>query len=324
MGCLLIPGAALFQSAATGGEDRPAARIGFREIVERHQREALTSVATYIAGNPEADDLDQAHAWLFETAGAQGLEVEVMPAAEELLKRRDLDAPLRIQAQGALCLGLARSGKLDDAVAQFEATLPASRFQSPFRMLEMAGSLAAQARMAGKLNVSRDVLERVASAYPLNAQISEIVEGRLARQELIGQPAPQFAVRDVQGNAFDFSSLAGKVVLIDFWATNCAPCLAELPNLRQLVKEHRSAGFEIVGVSFDDSPAVVESFQQRARLPWRMVMNESPQAMISNSYRTRTIPALFVLDRQGKIAQVDVRGVDLRTVVETLLKESGR
>lgn len=293
---------------------------GFRALLEQHQRASLRAAAEYIDRNPQADDIDQAYAWAFESASANGLEGEVLALAEKFLARRDLDPASRQLAQSALCIGLARSGKLDDGIVQFGAYLTGARFQSPFRTLDLAGSLSAQARMAGHLGASREIYERVAATYPFNAQIGEIVEGRIARQGLIGKPAPALVANDVQGKPFDLAALGGQVVLIDFWATNCAPCLAEFPNLRQIYKEHGGRGFEIVGVSFDDGPATVETFQSRAKLPWRMVMNEAPQGKISERYATRTIPGLFLVDKQGNIAEVDVRGSDLRLVVEKLLK----
>lgn len=305
---------------AAMGEEPAAATPGFRTLLERRQKETLQAVADYIAKNPQADDVDQAYTWMFETAVASGLEAEVVPVAEQFLARRDLDQASRQLAQSALCVGLARSGKLDASVSEFGAYLTGARFRSPFQTLDLASSLAAQARIAGNLNASREIYERVASAYPFNAQITDIIEGRITRQELIGKPAPQVVANDVQGKPFDLGALTGQVVLVDFWATNCAPCLAEFPNLRQIYKEFGGRGFEIVGVSFDDSPDTVETFRTRAKLPWRMVMNESPQGKISERFMTRTIPALFLVDKQGKIAQVDVRGSDLRTVVERLLK----
>jgi peroxiredoxin len=303
--------------------DRPDSKseAGFRALVEKHQREALLGVADYLARHPDADDAEAAAQWLFETAVTQGLEAEVVTPAEEFLKRRGLDQPSISLAQQALCVGLARTGKRAEALAVFDAFLKGVHFQSPFRSLELAGMLAAQARMAGDLAAARAIYERVAAAYPLNAQITQIVEGRIVRQELIGQPAPRLTAGDIDGKHADLAEYAGKVVLVDFWATNCAPCLAEFPNLKQLYKEHRERGLEIVGVSFDDGPETVQAYLSRAKLPWRMVMNDSPEGVISQRFKTRTIPALFVIDRKGQIAQVDVRGNDLRAVVEKLLKE---
>ena len=257
---------------------------------------------------------------MFETALAQGLEGEVVEQSEQFLKRRGLDQPSVSLAQQALSVGLARTGKRAEALAVFDSYLKGVRFQSPFRALDLAGALAAQARIAGDAAGSREIYERVAAAYPLNAQIGEIVEGRIARQELIGQPAPRIVANDLEGKRVEIADYAGKVLLIDFWATNCAPCLAEFPNLKQLYKTHHEEGFEIVGVSFDDSPDTVQAFLSRAKLPWRMVMNETPEGTVAERYKTRTIPALFLVDRQGNVSQVDVRGNDLRNVVEKLLK----
>lgn len=293
---------------------------GFRGLLEQRQRETLQAVGEYIAKNPQADDLDQAYAWIFETASVSGLEAEVVSLAEHTLARRDLDPSLRQLAQTVLCVGLARKGQFDEGLAQFGSYLMGARFRSPFQTLDLASSLAAQARIAGKTNVSREIYERAGAAFPFNAQITEIIEGRIARQELIGKPAPAVVTMDTQGNPFELASLSGQVVLVDFWATSCAPCLAEFPNLRQIYKEFGGRGFEIVGVSFDESPDTVESYRTRAKLPWKMVMNESPQGKISERFATRTIPSLFLVDKQGIIAQVDVRGRDLRDVIEQLLK----
>jgi thiol-disulfide isomerase/thioredoxin len=313
--------AGLSDPGSTARAAEPAAGgAGFRTLLDQRQRETLQAVADYIAKNPQADDVEQAYLWMFETAGTSGLEAEVVPQAEQFLARRDLEPSARQLAQSTLCVGLARKGKLEEGVAQFGGYLMGARFQSPFRTLDLASSLTAQARIAGNINASREIYERVASAYPFNAQVTEIIEGRIARQEQIGKPAPPVVVSDIQGKPFDLAALAGQVVLVDFWATNCAPCLAEFPNLRQLYKEYGSRGFEIVGVSFDENAETVETYRTRAKLPWRMVMNESPQGKISERFLTRTIPALFLIDKQGKIAQVDVRGTDLRTVVERLLK----
>lgn len=321
---LLICGvSAIFIAIAVGSasaDDPPAAKAtGFRALLDKQQRETLRSVVEYVAKNPDADDIEQAALWVFETSLAQGLEGEAVAPAEQFLKRTGIDQPALALARQALSIGLAKTGKLAEAVAVFDSYLIGSRFQSPFKALEFAGSLSAQARIAGDLAGSREIYERVAAAYPLNGQIGSIVEGRIARQELIGQAAPRIAANDLESKRVDLADYAGKVVLVDFWATNCEPCLAEFPNLKQLYREFHGRGFEVVGVSFDDSPDTVEAFRSRAKLPWRMAMNDAPEGPVSARFKTRTIPALFLIDRKGTVAQVDVRGSDLRSVVEKLI-----
>jgi peroxiredoxin len=314
--------AAALRLGRTQADDAPAVgtSTGFRAIVDKHQREAIRQVAEYVAAHPDAEDAEPAALWMFETASAQGLESEVVDAAEQFLKRRDLDQTSLSQARQALCLGLARAGKRAEAATVFDAYLRGVRFQSPFRALDLAGSLSALARMDGDLAGSREILERVSSAYPLNQQIGEIIEGRISRQQLIGQPAPRFGASDLEGKRVDAADYANRVVLVDFWGTTCAPCLAEFPNLKQIYRDFHEQGFDIVGISFDDSPATVEAFRARAKLPWRMAMNESPEGPVSGRFKVRTIPALFLIDRKGNVAQVDVRGNDLRTVIEKLLR----
>ena len=303
----------------SGADDAPPAAAGFRALLDRHQRESLRSIADYVSKNSDADDAEQAALWMFETALSQGLEAEVVDSAEQFLKRRGLDQPAVALAQQALCVGLARMGKRNDALALFDAHLKGIRFQSPFRTLDLASSLSAQARIAGDLAGSREIYERVAAAFPLNAQFNEIIAGRIARQELIGRPVPRVAGNDVEGKRFEMAEYFGKVVLVDFWATTCGPCLAEFPNLRQIYKENHAKGFEIVGISFDDGPETVQSYVARAKLPWRTVMDESSEGVVSKGFSVQTIPALFLVDRQGTVAQVDVRGNDLRIAVEKLL-----
>jgi peroxiredoxin len=320
---ILAVGTFLIGLRTAAADDPPAAGTasgsGFRALLDKHQRDALRSIADYVAKNPDADDAEQASLWIFETALAQGLEADVIGPAEKFLKRPGLDQPSLSLAQQALAMGLARTGKRGEALAVFDSFLRGARFQSPFRSLDLASALAAQARIAGDLAGSRELYDRVSAAYSLNAQIGEIVEGRIARQELIGQPAPQITASDMEGKRVELADFAGKVMLVDFWATNCAPCLAEFPNLKQIYKDFHEKGLEIVGVSFDDSPDTVQAFVARAKLPWRMVMNETPEGPIAQRYKTRTIPALFLVDRKGTVAQVDIRGNDLRTVIEKLL-----
>lgn len=294
---------------------------GFRALLDKQQRETLAKVGEYVRTHPEADDVEQASAWMFETAIALGLEADVVAPAEQFLRRQGLDQASVSVAQQALCVGLARVGKRDEALAVFDAYLKGVRFQTAFRTLDVASSLSAQFRLAGDLAGSRDVFERVAAANPLNAQLNEIVRGRIARQELIGQPAPRIPGKDTEGKPIDTADYAGKVVLVDFWATTCAPCLAEFPNLRQIYKDLREKGLEIIGVSFDESADTAEAFRARAKLPWRMVLDETQEGTVSRRFNTRTIPALFLVDRKGNIAQVDIRGNDLRTVIETLLAQ---
>src|SRR5262245_5023425 len=160
--------------------DEPAigTKTGFRVLLDRHQRDALHSIAAYLAKNPEADDAEQAALWMFDTAVAQGLEAEVVGPAEQFLKRRGLDQPSISLAQQALAMGLARSGKRAEALAVYDAFLKGLRFQSPFRALDLAGGLSAQARIAGDFAAAREISERTSGAFSLHAQVRDTLTVR--------------------------------------------------------------------------------------------------------------------------------------------------
>ena len=311
-----IAAALFFAAARPATADEPA---GFQSIVQNRQREMLREVAAYLDAQPSAPDAAEARSWLLETAVATGLESEVIPAAEQVLQQADVDPALRTLALQTVCVGSARTGDMAKSQAAYSSFVRGFRLQSPFRALDVAGVLAARGQLAGDVDMVRGVYETFSAAFALNSQAGEIVENRRARLDLAGRRSPGLQGTDVEGRPLTSADLAGKVVLVDFWATNCAPCLAEFPNLRRLYRRHRDRGFEIVGVSFDDGAATVAAFARQQKLEWRHLVEANPPGEIARRFQTRTIPALFLVDRQGMIAYVDVRGPELSEAVEKLL-----
>lgn len=292
----------------------------FRSTVLTRQRETLQAVAAYLEANPQADDADEARTWMLETAVTNGLEGEATGVAEQVLKRPELEPAQKSLALKVLCVGSARRGDLGAAQEAFPMFLRGFRIQMPFPALDTTTLLAARAQLAEDRDALNGFYDAFESHFALNAQATEIVRNRRLRLDLLGKPAPALAGDDVAGMAANWSDYTGKVVLVDFWATNCAPCLAEFPNLKRLYRKHREAGFEIVGVSFDESAAQVTGFAKQNGLEWRQLLNPSGQGPVAAGFQVRTIPALFLVDRQGKVAFVDVRGEELREAIEKLLK----
>lgn len=325
-----IAAGSIFGHQADGAEPAVAAN-GFQGLLELETRRSLKAVSEYLAKHPDADDADAAAEWLFTTASQQGLESEVLPTAEAWARKSGVDASLQGAARQVLALGLARSGKVDAAVEQFSMQLLGARRQQPGRILPFAHALATRSRIQGDLAAARQVYEKLQDSFPLNGQVSQVVAARLARMELIGKPAPKIDADDVDGKRVSLTDPehTGKVVLVDFWATNCLPCLEELPSLQRLYKELHPQGFEIVGVSLDERADLVTEFRERRKIPWRQVLSPPPQepagdggaasSELMKRYGVTLIPALIVIDREGQVAQVDVHGNDLREVVLKLL-----
>ena len=115
----------------------------------------------------------------------------------------------------------------------------------------------------------------------------------------IGQPAPRYAATTLAGDSVSTRTLAGKVVLLNVWATWCAPCRAEIPYLQSLYEEHRADGLEIVGVSVDarGQDEAIRDFAQEFRMTypiWR-----DPDERVQSLYMALGVPSSYLIDRTG-------------------------
>jgi thiol-disulfide isomerase/thioredoxin len=142
----------------------------------------------------------------------------------------------------------------------------------------------------------------------------------------------------VDGREVDLTQLRGQVVLVDFWATWCAPCIAELPHLKKMHAEYREHGFEIIGITLEnsrlrpddtDEQAAAKLAAARERLLDFVARNDLPwpQHFDGRHFRNEfalqfginAIPAIFLFDREGNLAAADIRGEALETEVRRLL-----
>ena len=122
----------------------------------------------------------------------------------------------------------------------------------------------------------------------------------------VGATAQDFTARDVDGNTFRLSDHIGKeVVLIDFWATWCAPCLAEMPHLERMQTEYKSKGFLVVAVSMDGPESIsdVPAFAKRNQMNFPVLLDED--SSIASIYNPRkSAPLSAIIDKQGRISAV--------------------
>jgi peroxiredoxin len=113
--------------------------------------------------------------------------------------------------------------------------------------------------------------------------------------------APPFELTSLDGAVVSLASLRGQVVLVNFWATWCAPCEEEMPAMARLYEALRGQGFELLAVSVDDTPEDVRRFRERLAIPFPVLLDEGKQ--VSELYQTYRYPESFLIDRDGVIIE---------------------
>ena len=165
----------------------------------------------------------------------------------------------------------------------------------------------------------------VKSSNPQIKAMGEGMAGMLRRLSLVGNEM-EISGTNLDGSPFDQKSLAGKVVLVDFWATWCGPCVAELPNVLAAYEKYHDKGFEVVGVSLDTDRDALEGFLKEKEIPWTILF-EQPEGQgwqhpLAAYYGITGIPTVILIGRDGKVVSMDVRGEKLGEALAKLFKDA--
>jgi thiol-disulfide isomerase/thioredoxin len=144
----------------------------------------------------------------------------------------------------------------------------------------------------------------VASVLVLRSDVGAppVVRGAAAPEfELSRLQSAEGVADDERGSKLALSSLAGRVVLINFWATWCEPCEREMPAMERLYQALAGEQFELIAVAIDDEPAQVQAFQDRYQLSFPIVFD--PSQSVYGSYQTMGVPESLLIDREGHIVE---------------------
>lgn len=140
---------------------------------------------------------------------------------------------------------------------------------------------------------------------PLNVDQVKVRETYDREKAKAGYKAPLFTLKNLQGEPKSLASYRGKVVLLNFWATWCAPCRVEMPSFETLYRRYRSRGLVVIAVNLDKTGVEkVKQFVEERRLSFPVVLD--PQGQVEKLYPSFTIPATYVIDKSGHVVtQVD-------------------
>ena len=133
---------------------------------------------------------------------------------------------------------------------------------------------------------------------------------------------PAFNVADTRGSMVTLDQYRGNVLVLDFWATWCPPCVDEAPEMVQLYNKYRVYGMDMVGISLDTDAEALERFTSANKMPWRQIFGgKGWDSDLSRLYKIRSVPCPIVIARDGPVFAFNVRGAELEKAVVGALAE---
>ncbi len=253
----------------------------------------------FIKAHPKYKQVDEIYYILGSTLVEFDRADEAISVLDELIRYYPLSPSV---GEGLLTLGLAydKVSKHDKADEVYEKLVNNSKY-SESKLAEAAQQL-----------LEADKADRKGALEGLS--------DRSSPPNFIGQPALDFQVKDLNGKPLSLEKLKGQVVLLDFWATWCPPCIAEMPNVKRTYQKYKNQKFQIIGISLDNGKALLEDYIEKEGIMWPQYYDNSRQ--ISDMYQVRAIPSTFLIDADGIIRKTNLRGNALENAVAQLVQEN--
>jgi peroxiredoxin len=216
----------------------------------------------------------------------------------------------------------AQSGQFGEALASYNALIAGIGGSDQAEFAEnFTDTLAIAAIAAGEHEVARKVYTALLKKFGTESpNLAQKVKDELARIDRIGTRAPAVTVNDLAGTPLRLDNFRGKYVLVEFWATWCAPCVAELPRLQSAYAKYHAKGLEIVAVSLDETKSAVVDYTKARKIPWKQIHNTTSGGDLVEAFGVHSIPATFLIGPDGTIIRLELRGQALDKALESLIK----
>lgn len=262
----------------------------------------------------------------------QRFDRSVAGAAKELAEKYSSSDNDGIAAQAISFLMNEKSSRLRTAsleeaeeVAQ-EALQFVKRFGPTRESYSATTGIARSIGYSEHTEVAADLYEQLSTLFAESEdeQISQragAMLGSARRMRLMGNSMEVFGTT-AAGEEFDWDSYKGKVVLVDFWASWCGPCIGELPNMKKNLAAYGGKGFEIVGINMDSTRKAFEKCVEDKEITWVNIVSEDKvgwEAPMAQHYGITGIPTAILVDQKGKVVSLRARGGELDKQLQELL-----
>jgi len=316
------------------GEDKPT------ESDLKARQEAGTEIAKlgerFLKDYPKSEKAEHVHVLI--NIGLLEAAVAGDPAAAEALQKRATnlnDAPIPEQmklhtfAGNYIAQWAIKSGKttVNQGSPEFQDVFRGALFaaaevladkESIFQMLLLQAKSSREMSADEKKSLAKRVAENPQASASIKAVAESILSG--AETYAVGQPL-ELSFTAVDGRKIDLKDYSGKVVLIDFWATWCGPCVFEVPRLKRAYDKYHDKGFEILGISLDNKKEHLLAFTKKHEMPWPQFFDgKHLNNEIGFRFGINTVPATWLIDKKGVLRYTEVR-FQLESAVQMLLKE---
>ncbi len=236
--------------------------------------------------------------------------------AQEIISAPDASAATRQDARFALlqveCTTQAATPELEQDINAFSSDYPSDPRGDSLKLFF------AKKMQATDPDGAYAILEQLTSSG--NAQVASQAAASLKLRDIMKQPL-DLRYTAVDGTEIDLSQMRGKVVLVDFWATWCGPCMGEVPNVVAAYQKYHDRGFEVVGISLDQDRDKMLRVTQEKGMTWPQYFDgKGWQNAISTSFGINSIPTMWLVNKEGVIATTQARD-NLDADIEKLLEE---